>query len=117
MPYSLLRLTSPLTPAVTPLPHVLSTARGGETFSVETSTQSWDDGKSVQTVRQAWQETETGQTVSRTVSQTWQGRVSDEQQQGRLEEEKEKDWFILLGRQPSLLYVPYPTMKPPGICC
>ncbi|XP_045553484.1 uncharacterized protein isoform X23 [Salmo salar] len=90
-----------------------SPARGGETFSVETSTQSWDDGKSVQTVRQAWQETETGQTVSRTVSQTWQGRVSDEQQQGRLEEEKEKDWFILLGRQPSLLYVPYPTMKPP----
>ncbi|XP_029575225.1 protein 4.1 [Salmo trutta] len=90
-----------------------SPARGGETFSVETSTQSWDDGKSVQTVRQAWQETETGQTVSRTVSQTWQGRVSDEQQQGRLEEEKEEDWFVLLGRQPSLLYVPYPTMKPP----
>ncbi|XP_064883597.1 titin-like isoform X13 [Oncorhynchus nerka] len=90
-----------------------SPARGGETFSVETSTQSWDDGKSVQTVRQAWQETETGQTVSRTVSQTWQGRVTDEQQQGRLEEEKEEDWFVLLGRRPSLPYVPYPMMKPP----
>lgn len=80
---------------------------------METSTQSWDDGKSVQTVRQAWQETETGQTVS----QTWQGRVSDEQQQGRLEEEKEEDWSVLLGRRPSLPYVPYPMMKPPGICC
>ncbi|XP_071000118.1 uncharacterized protein [Oncorhynchus clarkii lewisi] len=90
-----------------------SPARGGETFSVETSTQSWDDGKSVQTVRQAWQETETGQTVSQTVSQTWQGRVSDEQQQGRLEEEKEEDWSVLLGRRPSLPYVPYPMMKPP----
>ncbi|XP_064802876.1 uncharacterized protein LOC135520929 isoform X15 [Oncorhynchus masou masou] len=73
-----------------------SPARGGETFSVETSTQSWDDGKSVQTV-----------------SQTWQGRVSDEQQQGRQEEEKEEDWFVLLGRRPSLPYVPYPMMKPP----
>ncbi|XP_031667839.1 titin isoform X12 [Oncorhynchus kisutch] len=90
-----------------------SPARGGETFSVETSTLSWDDGKSVQTVRQAWQETETSQTVSRTVSQTWQGRVSDEQQQGRLEEEKEEDWSVLLGRRPSLPYVPYPMMKPP----
>ncbi|XP_036821735.1 uncharacterized protein LOC110506699 isoform X12 [Oncorhynchus mykiss] len=90
-----------------------SPARGRETFSVETSTQSWDDGKSVQTVRQAWQETETGQTVSRTVSQTWQGRVSDEQQQGRLEEEKEEDWSVLLGRRLSLPYVPYPMMKPP----
>ncbi|XP_042174718.1 uncharacterized protein LOC112225339 isoform X6 [Oncorhynchus tshawytscha] len=90
-----------------------SPARGGETFSVETSTLSWDDGKSVQTVRQAWQETETSQTVSRTVSQTWQGRVSDEQQQERLEEEKEEDWSVLLGRRPSLPYVPYPMMKPP----
>ncbi|XP_071025921.1 uncharacterized protein [Oncorhynchus clarkii lewisi] len=90
-----------------------SPARGRETFSVETSTQSWDDGKSVQTVRQAWQETETGQTVSQTVSQTWQGRVSDEQQQGRLEEEKEEDWSVLLGRRPSLPYVPYSMMKPP----
>uniref|UniRef100_A0A8K9X2N3 Protein 4.1 n=1 Tax=Oncorhynchus mykiss TaxID=8022 RepID=A0A8K9X2N3_ONCMY len=92
---------------------LFSPARGRETFSVETSTQSWDDGKSVQTVRQAWQETETGQTVSRTVSQTWQGRVSDEQQQGRLEEEKEEDWSVLLGRRLSLPYVPYPMMKPP----
>nr|XP_046196011.1 protein 4.1-like [Oncorhynchus gorbuscha] len=99
-----------------------SPARGGETFSVETSTQSWDDGKSVQTVRQAWQETETGQTVrqawqetetGQTVSRTWQGRVSDEQQQGRLEKEKEEDWSVLLGRRPSLPYVPYPMMKPP----
>ncbi|CAB1334797.1 unnamed protein product, partial [Coregonus sp. 'balchen'] len=87
--------------------------RGGETFSVETSTQSWDDGKSVQTVTQTWQETETGQTVSRTVSQKWQGWVSEEQQQGRQEEVKEEDWFVLLGRRPSLPYVPYPMMKPP----
>ncbi|KAK6327022.1 hypothetical protein J4Q44_G00026670 [Coregonus suidteri] len=69
--------------------------------------------KSVQTVTQTWQETETGQTVS----QTWQGWVSEEQQQGRQEEVKEEDWFVLLGRRPSLPYVPYPMMKPPVKYC
>ncbi|KAL0985268.1 hypothetical protein UPYG_G00154790 [Umbra pygmaea] len=61
----------------------------------EMSMQSCNVGVSVQTVTHIWQESKAVETVS----QTWQGWVSDEQQQ---ESREEDDWSVLLDRQPSL---------------
>ncbi|XP_071372176.1 uncharacterized protein [Centroberyx affinis] len=84
----------------------LSGTRKSRGESVQTFTQSWEEGQYIQTDSVTWQETETGQTASHTfiqsVSQQWQGLASDEQQQAR----KEDDWFVLVHRHPSLPFVP-----------
>ncbi|XP_029927918.1 titin-like isoform X2 [Myripristis murdjan] len=74
--------------------------------SLQTFKQSWEEGQSIQTSTATWQETETDQagsyTFTQTFSQSQQGLTSDEQQQGRTEDE----WSVLLHRNPSLPFVP-----------